>query len=712
MRIYSMTATFGKLEHQTLTFKPGLNVIHAPNEWGKSTWCAFLMAMLFGLDTRSKATRTSLPDKDRYAPWSGSPMSGRMELCWNGRDITIERTTKGRIPMGAFRAYETHSGMEVTELNETNCGQLLLGVERSVFQRAGFIRQAELPVTQDDALRRRLNALVTTGDESGDGARLEKGLRELKNRCRYNRSGLLPQAQQQRAELQATLAGMDELRTRQEACALKLEENAARQEELLNHTAALAYARAQADEERVAQAAQNLRLARQRLEDLEQDCADLPTSEEMEEKQAQLDDLRRQLEAFREFQQNLPLPPELPWAPECFLGLTPEQAAEQAEADARASGEMPSYWWLLSLGGICFAGAGALLWLGWLIPGVLCAAAGLAAVILAGVLEVRQRKRKKQLCHRYGTDSPASWKAMAADYAQAMEEHYLRQDGYLQGREELEQRQEALKQQYRQVCGEESLEQCDEMLAGCRRAGRDLEAARQDVRRCGEEYEALKAMARPAPPPAREDRCAESADQTARLLQQLREEERQLRGRSGEYRGRMEALGSRQELEARLKQTEDRIRELERYEAALALAQQTLAEATGELQRRFAPRISKGAQAFLARLTLGRYDRLNLGEDFTLRSGTRQEDILRDARWRSDGTADQLYLALRLSVAQELTPNAPLILDDALVRFDEERMKAAMEVLREMAQSRQVIVFTCQNRESAALPQQTAQGVL
>ena len=53
MRIYSMTATFGKLEHQTLTLEPGLNVIHAPNEWGKSTWCAFLLTMLYGIDTTS-----------------------------------------------------------------------------------------------------------------------------------------------------------------------------------------------------------------------------------------------------------------------------------------------------------------------------------------------------------------------------------------------------------------------------------------------------------------------------------------------------------------------------------------------------------------------------------------------------------------------------------------------------------------------------------
>ena len=44
MKIYSMTATFGKLENQTLTLQPGLNVISAPNEWGKSTWCAFLVS--------------------------------------------------------------------------------------------------------------------------------------------------------------------------------------------------------------------------------------------------------------------------------------------------------------------------------------------------------------------------------------------------------------------------------------------------------------------------------------------------------------------------------------------------------------------------------------------------------------------------------------------------------------------------------------------
>ena len=179
MKIYSMTATFGKLAHETLTLKPGLNVIQAPNEWGKSTWCAFLTAMLYGLDTRAKSTKTALAEKDHYAPWSGAPMEGRLEICWNGRDITIERSTRGRIPMGDFRAYETRSGLDVPELNARNCGQMLLGVEQSVFRRAGFIRHADLPVTQDEALRRRLNALVTTGDENNAADRLAATLKEM-----------------------------------------------------------------------------------------------------------------------------------------------------------------------------------------------------------------------------------------------------------------------------------------------------------------------------------------------------------------------------------------------------------------------------------------------------------------------------------------------------------------------------------------------------
>ena len=133
--------------------------------------------------------------------------------------------------------------------------------------------------------------------------------------------------------------------------------------------------------------------------------------------------------------------------------------------------------------------------------------------------------------------------------------------------------------------------------------------------------------------------------------------------------------------------------------AALTLALTTLETARDALQRRFAPKIAGRAQELLARLTQGRYDRLVLTQDLSLQATAREEDTLRNVLWRSDGTVDQLYLALRLAVAGELIPQAPLVLDDALVRFDDDRLAAAMAVLKEEAQSRQVLVFTCQKRE-------------
>jgi len=99
-------------------------------------------------------------------------------------------------------------------------------------------------------------------------------------------------------------------------------------------------------------------------------------------------------------------------------------------------------------------------------------------------------------------------------------------------------------------------------------------------------------------------------------------------------------------------------------------------------------------------MTGGRYDRLTLDADFSVQTAARDEVTLHRALFRSEGTVDQLYLALRLAVAEALTPEAPLVLDDALARFDDDRQAAAMEILGEMAKEKQVILFTCRQRET------------
>ena len=152
-------------------------------------------------------------------------------------------------------------------------------------------------------------------------------------------------------------------------------------------------------------------------------------------------------------------------------------------------------------------------------------------------------------------------------------------------------------------------------------------------------------------------------------------------------------------LREQLKQVRSRIEKLENTYAALDIALQALSSAKNELQRRFAPRIARRAEELFGRLTGGRYEKVILTDDLGLQISAQEETTLRSSMWRSDGTVDQLYLALRLAVAEELTPDAPLVLDDAMVRFDDDRLKTALHILEETAENKQVILFTCQNRE-------------
>ena len=66
MRIHQLAATFGRLENKTLDLGPGLNIIEAPNEGGKSTWTALLRVMFYGLNTRDRSGNIS---PGAVAPW-------------------------------------------------------------------------------------------------------------------------------------------------------------------------------------------------------------------------------------------------------------------------------------------------------------------------------------------------------------------------------------------------------------------------------------------------------------------------------------------------------------------------------------------------------------------------------------------------------------------------------------------------------------------
>ena len=707
MRIYSMTATFGKLENQTLTLQPGLNVIYGPNEWGKSTWCAFLTTMLYGLDTREKTTKTTLAVKERFAPWSGSPMSGRMDLNWNGRDITIERWTKGRTMLGEFRAYETESGLAVPELTGQNCGEMLLGVEKSVFLRSGFIRLADLPVTADESLRRRLNALVTTGDESGAGDALAQKLKDLKNKVRYNRSGLLPQAEEQRRELEGKLTELQTLQSQLQQFSDRQQQIAGETAALENHLLHLQYAVVQADLERVEQAQLAEEAAAQRLARLEDECSLLPSREDAVQQLQRHAQLVQAQSALLQEMGSLPPEPAQPQTPARYQALSPAQAVARADEDMkqyaileRSKKKNNLLWTWFGIG------AAVLLLLAlifgdsmWIVSGALIALGVIGVLVYTNRRSRSIQAEIQALLARYPGIRPQQWLNDAQFYAETQQQYEAAQQNARSLRHSLRQRIEENEAAIALLTGhwssQEFLLRCNEIIA----THDDLADARGDHQQAAAHADTLRAMRKPVPKPEQPDLLTLSEVESRRRLSDLDFEQKQLQLRLGQFQGRMETLGSPLALENQLRTVNDRIMQLNRYYSALELAQKTLLDASDQLQRRFAPRITEQTRQLFASLTQGRYDRLQLQQDLTVNAAADADTTVRSIQWRSEGTVDQLYLALRLAVARELTPASPLVLDDALVRFDDQRHAAAMEILQEEAVQKQILLFTCQTRE-------------
>lgn len=592
MTIHEMTATFGQLDNQTLRLAPGMNWIVAPNEWGKSTWCAFLVAMFYGVDTRERSGKDTLADKERYAPWSGRPMEGRIRLEYQGRDITIARRTRGRIPLGEFAAFETLTGLPVRELTADNCGQTLLGVEKSVFKRSGFITLKEMPVTNDEALRRRLNSLVTTGDESAQADHLAQKLKELKNRCLYHRSGLIPECRGQLEERKKQLYQRRSMDSRLLSVQKKEEACRAQLQELELHTRWLEYRRNAADAQRLNQALEADRQARERYASWQHTCAThLP---------------RQELEARLVVQQ-------------------PAKAVRPG-------------WLLLLLAVLLLGAAGVLTYLELWEFAVLLLPLAAVLAILGAVMQSRFSRWEKAL--ELQTRQREKWLQELSDW------------------DDLE------------------------------RAKLEAEQARKYVR-------TLRELVRSTSAPQEPDPLELDAEQTRQAILDTREQlghQRQLRG---EVLGQMEQLPQTAAIEDQISQLQQRLQDLERTYTALGYAQKALEEASIELQKRFAPRIIRRGEAFLSRLTMGKYTHLHLSQELNLSASADDEAMSRSQLWRSDGTADQIYLALRLAVWEALMSGGPLVIDDALVRFDKARMDAAEQLLRELSREHQIIVFSC-----------------
>ena len=141
----------------------------------------------------------------------------------------------------------------------------------------------------------------------------------------------------------------------------------------------------------------------------------------------------------------------------------------------------------------------------------------------------------------------------------------------------------------------------------------------------------------------------------------------------------------------------------EKFDAYI-LAIESIESASGKLRDAISPKIAATAGTLMERLSLGKYDKLGVDNDFgvtfTDKSLTHAADSL------SAGTGDLVYISLRLALTDILYTNSkpPLIFDESFSRTDDGRLDAALRLVREYCDSgSQSLVFTCHGREENAM---------
>ena len=636
MIIKRMTAWFGALDGKSLALGGGLNVLYAPNESGKSTWCAFLRAMLYGVDTSQRAKDGRQPDKVRYQPWSGVPMSGSMDVETADGLVTLRRwTERNGQPMQEFSATVSGTDAAVPDMTGPEAGRILTGAPREVFERSAFIHQAGLELTNDPELEKRFAAIVSAGDEEQSYTEADKRLRAWMRQRRSGKRGAIPETEGQIARVKGELAQTEDAAQAMERLEQELSQAQQTQGELVRK---METARAEARKRALGE----LSAAKAAVSA----CGDALRQAE--------EDASRAVDALKGT---------------AFGVMGPDRAERQAAEDtdaadalADAADRLPHRWpvvipmalGLLLLVLAPFTAATVALLAGGLV--MFCLAAGLY------FWRKNVEKRRDDLLDQRMEILDGYGAADTAGIAAALEE-------------------------YKSMCRD-----AKEAAGRVTEAQRGLESAR------------LKQKAAEEPVLNGLDfvNGDSEAARASRAVAEGQERLDRLREQRAIAEGRVRAVGDPVVLRSELEELERRREELLVQERALALAAETMEQADLGLREKFSPVLARRAAALFGRLTGGRYDEITLARDLSAKARLAGEAVGRESGYLSQGARDQLYLALRLAVCELVLPEeqaCPIILDDALMAFDQTRMERALDLLRELSEKRQILLFTCHERE-------------
>ncbi|MGL5086148.1 MAG: ATP-binding protein, partial [Clostridium sp.] len=191
-------------------------------------------------------------------------------------------------------------------------------------------------------------------------------------------------------------------------------------------------------------------------------------------------------------------------------------------------------------------------------------------------------------------------------------------------------------------------------------------------------------------------------EQVSRKSHELIEVEKSIKDVENEINTRFMGKRTIPEIEEEIESIAEVIRKDEMKLKATKLAIEKLQEAFREVRGNFGPVLNEKVLDNFKRLTNNKYEDVMVSDSYEIK--VKNKNTILASELLSNGANDQLYLSLRLAFISMLYKDCevPIILDDAFVQYDDERVGHVLEVLTENSFG-QLIIFTCQNREAQIL---------
>lgn len=176
-----------------------------------------------------------------------------------------------------------------------------------------------------------------------------------------------------------------------------------------------------------------------------------------------------------------------------------------------------------------------------------------------------------------------------------------------------------------------------------------------------------------------------------------------IKGLEIEYNTIVPQLDEMVVLEEKREADKEKLAELREKESIINIAIENLMDAYEEMKTTITPKFTKNLSESIQKISSNKYNKVTINdENGMIIENNRGEYV--EAIKLSTGTIDQLYLALRLSMIDELSKeNLPIILDESFAYSDNNRLKNMLQYLTSELNNHQTIIFTCTDREQKML---------